>query len=315
MSYRASGKTPLDRFLNFATSATLVIIDSLRNDSIRGDSRFAGELLFRNSCALSHNQMSFKDGDTAMFGSRKKKPSLFRRLIYLIVLLSGGGGVGSYLFKDHPMMQAVWTAFTGKPADLAAKDVDDTLKAAVAGVLKPADSFTQPGTYQVTIPQVHLDPALFRTGRTVDIQARVIRVDSRSKDTILWESQRFGERLAVVGKDELVAGWADRPFQVAWQPGQQIVVEVFDRRPSLFVEPRRFLFSTADVKLSEFPLKPGTFPLEPTQMPDPPVDPRNNQIVLQSQRVGDLPGGQRGDERRQQAPPQTADADSPIIIK
>ncbi|HKI18975.1 MAG TPA: hypothetical protein VKA15_13900 [Isosphaeraceae bacterium] len=252
------------------------------------------------------------------FSSRKKKPSLLRRLIYLIVLISGGGGVGGWLFKDHPAMQAAWTLVTGKPADEAAKDLDDTLKAAVgdvAGVIKSVDSFGQPGTYQVTISHVHLDPTLFRPGQTVDIQARVLRVDSVRTDTLLWESKRFGERLAVAGKDELVAGWADRPFQVAWKPGQQIVVEVFDRKPKLFVEPRRFIFSSADVKLAEFPLKPGTFPLEPTQMPDPPVDPRNNQIVLQSQRVGDIQGGQRGDERPRQPPPQTADADSPIIIK
>jgi len=250
-----------------------------------------------------------------MFGSRKKKPSLLRRLVYLIVLLSGGSGVGGWLFKDHPAIQAAWTLVTGKPADEAAKDVDDTLKAAVAGVINPADSFAEPGTYQVSIPKVHLDPALFRAGHTVDIQARVLRVDPRGTDTTLWESKSFGEQLAVVGKDELVAGWPNRPFHVAWKPGQQIVVEVFDRRPGLFVEPRRFIFSTSDVELHAFPLKPGTFPLEPTQMPDPPTDTRNNQIVLQSERVGNLPGGQRGDENRRQAPPQTADADSPIIIK
>jgi hypothetical protein len=250
-----------------------------------------------------------------MFGSRKKKPSLFRRLIYLLVLLSGGSGVGGWLFKDHPMMQAAWTTFTGKPADEAAKDVDDTLKAAVAGVIKSVDSFAEPGTYQVTIPKVSLDPALFRAGRTVDIQARVLRVELGRTDTVLWESKSFGEQLAVVGKNDLVAGWPNRPFHVAWQPGQQIVVEVFDRKPSLFVEPRRFIFSAADVKLRQFPLKPGTFPLEPTQMPDPPTDPRNNQIVLESERVGDLQGRQRTAERRSQAPPQTADADSPIIIK
>jgi len=250
-----------------------------------------------------------------MFSSRKKKPPLLRRLIYLIMLVSGGTGVGGWLFKDHPVMQAAWTLVTGKPADEAAKDVDDTLKAAVADVLKPVNSFTQPGTYQVTIPQVHLDAKLFRPGHTVDIQARVIRLDPRGTDTTLWESRPFGERLAVAGKDELVAGWPQRPFQVAWKPGQQIVVEVYDRKPGLFVEPRRFIFSASDVQLREFPLKPGTFPLEPTQMPDPPVDPRNNQIVLESQRVGDLPGGQLGDDHRRQAPPQTANADSPIIIK
>ena len=80
-----------------------------------------------------------------MFGSQKKKPSLFRRLIYLFVLLSGGGGVGSWLFKDHPAMQAAWTLVTGKPVDEAAKDVDDTLKAAVADVIKPLEFFLAGG--------------------------------------------------------------------------------------------------------------------------------------------------------------------------
>jgi hypothetical protein len=250
-----------------------------------------------------------------MFSSRKKQPSLLRRLIYLVMLVSGGTGVGGWLFKDHPVMQAAWTLVTGKPADEAAKDVDDTLKGALADVLKTGNSFRQPGTYQVTIPQVHLDASLFRPGHTVDIQARVLRLDGRGHDTTVWESKPFGERLATVGKDKLVAGWPQRPFQVAWKPGQQIVVEVFDRKPGLFIEPRRFIFSSADVQLREFPLKPGTFPLEPTQMPDPPVDPRNNQIVLECQRVGDLPGSQRGDDHRHQAPPRTADADSPIVIK
>jgi hypothetical protein len=259
-----------------------------------------------------------------MFGSRKKKPSLFRRLLYLLVLLTGGSGVGGWVFKDHPVVQSVWTLVTGQTPDQAAQEIDQTLKNAVGEVLKPPDPFTKPGTYQVTIPEVHLDSTLFKAGHTVDIQARVIKVGPNGRDTLLWDSKEYGERLAVVGKDELVAGWPHRPFQIEWSPGQQIIVEVFDRRPGLFVEPRRFYFTPPDNQARQFPLRPGTFALEPTERPNPPVDPRNNQIVLQCERVGDLPGGRYAETRPTSHPPaRTADAgddadagsDRPIIIK
>jgi hypothetical protein len=257
-----------------------------------------------------------------MFGSRKKKPSLLKRLVYLLMLITGGSGVGGWVFKDHPLVQSVWTAVTGQTPDQAAKEIDLTLKNAVGEVLKPPDPFNQPGTYQVTIPEVHLDSTLFKAGHTVDIQARVIKVGPQGHDTLLWDSKPYGDRLAVAGKDELVAGWPHLPFQIEWSPGQQIVIEVFDRRPGLFVEPKRFYFSPADTQARQFPLRPGTFPLEPTERPNPPVDPRNNQIVLQSERVGDLPGGHRTPERPSSAsrpPTRTADADAdgdrPIIIK
>jgi hypothetical protein len=133
----------------------------------------------------------------------------------------------------------------------------------------------------------------------------VLKVDSRGQSTTLWETKSYGERLAVAGKDELSAGWPQRPFQVEWNPGERLLVEVYDRRPGLFAEAQRLRLAPADSEPREFPLKPGTFPLVPAERKNPPVDPRNNTIVLRSQRVGDQPA------------PATAraDADRPLIIK
>jgi len=235
----------------------------------------------------------------------RKKPSLFLRLLYLTVLLSGGGaGVGGWALKDHPRAQALWTLVTGKPADDSEVELDGSLVTQVVDALKPRDQFRQPGTYQVTITKVELDQKLFKAGHTVDIQARVKKLEPGGRDKTLWDAKAFGERLAVVGKDELTAGWPHRPFQVEWNPGDQLVLEVFDARTGLFAQPRRFTLAQADS--SEFPLRSGDFPLEPIQRPDPPVEPRNNHVVLASQRVGGSPS-------EDHSPPQVAER--PIVIK
>ena len=242
---------------------------------------------------------------------KQRRPSWFRRLVYLLMLISGGGG--GWVLKDHPRVQALWMLLMGKPADgdsdgggaVPDGEASGALATVVAGLLKAPEGFRQAGTYQVTIPQVHLDPSLFKAGHTVDIQARVLKVDPHGRSTTLWETKPYGEQLAVAGKDELSAGWPQRPFQVEWNPGERLLVEVYDRRPCLFAEPRRFHLAPHDAEPREFPLKPGTFPLEPADRPNPPVDPRQNTIVLRSQRVGDLPApaASRADDGR------------PIIIK
>ena len=56
------------------------------------------------------------------------------------------------------------------------------------------------------------------------------KLDARGRDTTLWDAKAYGERLAVVGKDDLTAGWPNRPFQVEWNPGDQFVLEVYDRQ-------------------------------------------------------------------------------------
>jgi hypothetical protein len=241
------------------------------------------------------------------------------------MLLSGGSaGVGGYLFKDLPRVQALWNLVTGgSQADRPGQDPEGSMVNEVVDLLKPVDTFGQPGTYQVTIRQVHLDPNLFRAGHTVDIQAKVLRHDAQGRSTTLWDTGPFGERLAVAGKDELIAEWDHRPFQVEWSPGDQLTVEVYDRRAGLFAQPSRFRLAPSVAEPGEFPLKPGTYPLEPeAQKPDPRVDPRNVSIVLQSRRVGELrsqdrdrapaPTTSRVDDR-----PPTASRvdDQPIVIK
>ncbi len=217
------------------------------------------------------------------------------------------------MFKDHPKVQALWALVTGKPSpDGPDRNLENPL-ATVVNLLEPAESFSQPGTYQVTIRQVHLDPNLFRAGRTVDIQAKVLRSDDQGHATTLWDTGQFGEQLAVAGKDELIAEWDHRPFQVQWSPGDRLTVEVYDRRAGLFAQPKRFVLAGADSEPREFPLKPGTFPLQAeSAKPDPRVDPRNVSIVLQSRRVGDL-----GTSHREgPSPTNSAQADDrPIVIK
>lgn len=242
-----------------------------------------------------------------------RRPSLVRRLVYLAMLLSGGGA-GGWFFKDHPQVQALWTLVMGEAADKGGgADPVAAVAEAVVDRLEAPGTFSEPGTYQVTIRQVHLDPNLFRAGHTVDIQARVIRQDEQGRATTLWDTTRYGERLAVAGKDELVAEWDHDPFQVQWRPGDRIDVEVYDRRAGLFARGGRFTLEPAGSEPREFPLKPGTFPLRAEgQEPGPSVDPRNVRIVLGSRRVGDLPGG-----TREPAAASTAarDDDGTIVIK
>ena len=58
--------------------------------------------------------------------SAHKKNSLFRRLIYFVVMLvtGGGAGVGGWAFKDHPRIQALIGMVTGKAEDSAADGAD-----------------------------------------------------------------------------------------------------------------------------------------------------------------------------------------------
>ena len=79
------------------------------------------------------------------------------------------GGSSGWLVKDYPGVQAVWSLVTGKPVptgSTAVKDAEGVLAAKVSDLLNSTDQFDQPGTYQVTIPKVHLDSHLFKVGHT-----------------------------------------------------------------------------------------------------------------------------------------------------
>jgi hypothetical protein len=242
--------------------------------------------------------------------------SWLKRFLYLIMIVSGGGG--GWLAKDFPQVQGVVALLTGKPP-IGDSSSDNPLASTVVKLLKPVDDFSQSGTFTVTIDKVHLDPKLFRLGRTVDIQARVVKLDGQGRSTTLWETKPYGERLATVGRDDLSAGWPQLPFPVEWNQGESLSVEVYDRH-GLFgiLDSAKFVLAPPNAEPSEFPLKPGTFPLQPVEQPETPIDPRNNTIVLESQRVGELPN-RKNAEPAPRRPSLTRslipDSDSPIIIK
>ena len=246
-----------------------------------------------------------------MFGRTKKKPrSLLKRLVYLILFASGSGaGIGGWALKDHPTVQALLTLVAGDADKDGATDAEKSLVTEVVGLVKKGPDFTKPGVYQVTINKVELAQAMFKPGHTVDIQAKVTKRDGRGQDSVIWESRNFGERLAVVGKDDLSFGWPNRPFQVAWSPGDVVFLEVYDRRAGLFASPKRFTLSSSN-GAADFPLKTGDFTLEPQRKPEPPLDPRLNHVVMSSQLVGES-------SNRPKAPSHIADSDSdrPIVIK
>ena len=124
----------------------------------------------------------------------------------------------------------------------------------------------------------------------------------------MWDSRNFGERLAVVGKDSLTAGWPNRPFHVDWSPGEVVFLEVYDHKNAFFAAPKRFTLSSSN-GAADFPLKTGDFQLDCHQKVDPPLDPRLTHVVLNSQLVGDA-------KNTGKAPAQVADdSDRPIVIK
>jgi len=240
-----------------------------------------------------------------------KKNSLFRRLIYFVVMLvtGGGAGVGGWAFKDHPRMQALLGMVMGKAEESGAdgSDLKSKLTSVVAGVLQ--DDPRQPGLYKVRISEIQLDPKLFKTGHTVDIQARVLKIDGQGSETVVWESKTYGENLAVAGKDELTAAFVNRPFEIGWSPGDKVVVEVWDRKGILF--DRREL-KMALPEPGVFPLASGTHALGVSGRSGSELDSELNRIVLQSQRVGDSQA-RRGGDSPTDDPKQVAER--PIVIK
>ena len=246
-----------------------------------------------------------------MTARKKNSTSLFRRLIYFVVMLvtGGGAGVGGWAFKDDPRMQALLGMVMGKAEEPGAdgSDLKSKLTSAVAGVLQ--DDPRQPGLYKVKITEIQLDPKLFKTGHTVDIQARVLKIDGQGSELVVWESKTYGENLAVAGKDDLTAAFVNRPFEIDWFPGDKVVVEVWDRKGILF-ERRELKMALPEPGV--FPLASGTHALEVSGRSGSELDSELNRIVLQSQRVGDSQA-RRGGDYRTDDPRQVAER--PIVIK
>lgn len=222
------------------------------------------------------------------------KSPLVRRVIYFVVMLmtGGGAGVGGWLCKDYPQLQPIIALLLGQPGEGEATlegevpQLKSAIKSAVVGAF--SSSASGPGVYRVKLDSVHLDAKSFTTGRTVDVQARVRKIDAREVESVVWESRTFGENLAVVGRDELSASWSNRPFDVEWRPGDRFLVEVYDRRAGLFSSSQTFRMARRDS--DGFPLASGEFALEPEGRIRPGTDPSQNRVILASQRTGDSAG-------------------------
>jgi len=243
----------------------------------------------------------------------KKESSLFRRLVYFLVMVmtGGGAGIGGWFFKDHPQLKTAAEAILGKSVEelgqTKAAVIKETLSTVVSEVVSRNPN--RPGVYKVRITELALDPKQFADGKTVDIQAEVRKIDADGKNTLVWESKSFGENLAVVGRDDLTVDWNNRPFEIEWKAGEQIVVAAWDRKSGFF-SPKTF-------KMALPP--PGTFPLAtgPHAMAvassKGAVDSDLNRIVFNSQRVGNAaaPSPDRKGSDRQPVDV----AERPIIIR
>jgi hypothetical protein len=143
-----------------------------------------------------------------------------------------------------------------------------------------------PGVFKVKVTEIKLDPKLFKDGHTVDIQARVCKLREGEKPVTVWESKAWGENLAVAGKDDLTARFVDRPFEIDWSQGDQIVVDVWDRKGILF-ERRELKMARSEPGV--FPLASGTHALEVSGRGGASLDSEQNRIVFQAKRVGEPP--------------------------
>jgi hypothetical protein len=221
--------------------------------------------------------------------SSAAKSPLYRRFVYFLVMVmtGGGAGVGGWLCKDYPQLQPILALVFGPSDDEGGADgngprAGELIETIVEKVKSAAGA---PGVYRVKLDGVQLDPKSFTPGRTVDVQARVIRIDADEMETVVWESRRYGENLAVVGRDELSASWSNRPFEVEWRRGDRFMIEVYDGRAGLFSSSRSFRMARRDT--DGFPLASGEFALEPEGRIRPGTDPSRNRVVLASSRTGD----------------------------
>ena len=184
----------------------------------------------------------------------------------LLVLLLGVVGVvaAGYFKPDLPVIGPLVSNFFEKGA---------------AGVDKS-------GIYQVTITKVVLDPQEFKDGETVDIQVVVLRTDKAGKKTEIWDSSKLGENLRKRGENELAVNFAETPFEIAWESGDVISVEIWDYKGS---NRRHARYKTASTE-KEFGLKgTRTLTLLDGEATKNPRVGGTNQIIFEAKHIKDLP--------------------------
>jgi hypothetical protein len=105
----------------------------------------------------------------------------------------------------------------------------------------------------------------------------------------------------VAGRDDLTATWVNRPFEIEWSPGDQIVVDVWDRKSGFF-DQKQLRMALPEPGI--FPLASGTHALEISDRDRSARNSDLNHIVFQTERI-------RTSDRAE--PPQLAER--PIVIK
>lgn len=233
-----------------------------------------------------------------MFGLK----TLERRFKTLaLVVLTGGIGVGGYTYRDDPFVRGLLGRAKEKAEDNGidvakvegeAKEALESLASTVgkkveAGVgaieKKVADKAgsSRPGTFEVAITAVKVDPDEFHAGRSAELDVRVIRHPAKGgADSVLWKGKAAAR--AVNEADGLLElSWSRHPFRVDWAPGDEYTIEVRDHH-LLGRETPWFALDLGDD--GSFPLRSKTHRLtradgKPTR------DPSSNAIVLESHRV------------------------------
>ena len=110
-----------------------------------------------------------------------------------------------------------------------------------------------------------------------------------------------------MGRDELTAGWPHRPFQVEWDPGDELVLEIYDAKPGLFNQPQKFTLAHGRFRCTGVPAQERR--LSARARPANRSDRSTRESITscsQSERVG-------GPHPQDQRPTQVAER--PIVIK
>jgi len=209
-----------------------------------------------------------------------RRSSKFKKLLFgLIALLFGGGtGVWGWIDPELPVvgsfLQKLRTASPG----------DSTSPSPVLSILPHRDPFTVPGIFEVAVTKVTVDPAELREGHHADLQIKVSKKLAGGQVQLVWDSRFAGERTALVGREPVTASWSDKPFQVAWQTGEEFMIEVWDRN-ALF-DKTLFLLDTTNGD-REFPLRTDTTTFAHLANGRRTAHSTGNCLQIQSKRVGD----------------------------
>ena len=231
-----------------------------------------------------------------MFGLKK----LERKAKALILLaLTGGVGVGGYTYRDDPFVRGLLglakkdaeangidVAKVEAQAKDALKSLATTVEAKVGaiekGVAAKAD-LSRPGTFEVAVAAVRVDPAELHAGRSAELDVRVVCHEKGGRDAVVWK----GKATARANPDSdglLELGWTQHPFRVDWTPGDEYTIEVLDRG---FLGRESALFALDLGDDGGFPLRSKTHPLKDRADGKPARDPSANAIVLKSHRIED----------------------------